>query len=123
MKNIKLSMDASMDRTVYGHFFFHFDFGQGKESTFHVESLWGLLKAKLKECYHSVPVNIFMLLVKEQEFYIKYNNLSFEEKINKFFDVYNLSKEVEDTSLKSSFICFIPDNLDNYNSEDENIEE
>ena len=99
------------------------DFGLGQESTSYVESLWGLLKAKLKECYHSVPANIFMLFVKEQEFKIKYNNLSFEERIDKFFEAFNLSEEVEDVYLKSSFNYFIPDNLDNYNSGDEDIEE
>lgn len=88
-----------------------------------VESLWGLLKAKLKECYHSVPANIFILFVKEQEFIIKYNKLSFEEKIDRFFDAFNLSEKVEDIYLKSLFNYFIPDNLDNYNSEDEDIEE
>ena len=99
------------------------DLGYGQESTSYVESLWGLLKAKLKECYHSVPANIFMLFVKEQEFKIKNNKLSFEEKIGKFFDAFNLSEQVEDIYLKSSYNYFMPVNLDNYNSKYEDIEE
>lgn len=95
----------------------------GQESTSHVKCLWGLLKAKIKECYHSVPANIFKLFVKELEFKIKHKNLSFEEKIDKFFDAYNLSESVEDIYLKSSFNYFFPDNLDNLNSDDEDIEE
>lgn len=64
-----------------------------------------------------------MLFVKGEEFKIKYDKLSFDEKIDKFFDAFNLSEVVEDIYLKSSFKYFIPNNLDNYNSEDEDIEE
>jgi hypothetical protein len=78
----------------------------------------GIIKSKNKVCYHSVPGNNFVLFVKELEFKIKYKNLSFEEKIDKFFDAYNLSESVEDIYLKSSFNYFIPDNLDNFNSDD-----
>ncbi len=81
------------------------------ESISHVESLLGLLKAKIKECYHSVPNNLFMLFVKELEFKIKYKSLSFADKIDKFFEAFNLTEQVDDAYLKNPFNLFILDNF------------
>ena len=104
----------------------HGDFGLGQESTSHVKSLWGLLKAKIKECYHSVHANQFIWFVKvlELEFKIKYKSLSFADKIDKFFDAFNLTEQVDDGRwclLKNSFNLFILDDLDNFNYDDEDF--
>ena len=37
----------------------------GPESTSYVESLWGLLKSKIKKSYHAIPANKFMLFKRE----------------------------------------------------------
>ena len=50
------------------------DFGIGIQSTSHVESIWAQIKSKLKESYHVIPPNNFMLFVREIEYKIKTKN-------------------------------------------------
>ena len=44
------------------------DFGFGIQSTSHIESLWAIIKAKIKSIYKVIPNSNLMKLVKEVEF-------------------------------------------------------
>ena len=52
-----------------------------------------------------------MLFVKDLEFKIKYKSLSFADKIDKFFEAFNLTEQVDDAYLKNPFNLFILDNF------------
>ncbi len=52
-----------------------------------------------------------MYFVREIEFKILIRNLTIEKKIKKFFDIYNISKSVEDKYLINNYSEFLDENL------------
>ena len=98
------------------------DFGYGRESTSHIESIWAQIRAKLKEIYHSIPHRNFMKFVREIEFKIKIRDKSYSEKIQYFFDAFETNKTVNDSDIDfidnyfyDSIANYLPD--ENYNDE------
>ena len=57
------SHNSGYNRIIHIHG--HHDFGYGSESTFHVESIWGVLKQKLHSFYVAVKSDNFILFAKE----------------------------------------------------------
>ena len=58
-----------------------------------------------------------MYFVREIEFKIRIRNLTYNDKIKKFFEIYDLSKSVDDKYLLSDSNAFLNENL-NLNIED-----
>ena len=55
--------------------------------------------------------------MREIEFKIRISNLTYNDKIKKFFEIYDLSKSVDDKDLLSDSNAFLNENL-NLNIED-----
>ena len=93
------------------------DFGFSLESTSHIESIWEQIKSKIKESYHLYPHKVFLYFVREIEFKIRIRNLTYNVKIKKFFEIYDLSKSIDDKYLLFDNNSFLNENL-NLNIED-----
>ena len=65
------------------------DFGQGAESTSHIESVWGDLKRLLTKIYVSVKSENFIYLAKECEWHKKNSHLNNMEKISEIIFILN----------------------------------
>ena len=87
------------------------DFGFALESTSHIESIWSQIKSKIKESYHLYPHKVFLYFVREIEFKIMIMDLAYNDKIKKFFDIYDISKSVDDKYLLSDSNAFLNENL------------
>ena len=87
------------------------DFCFSLEYTSHIESIWAQIKSKIKENYHPYPYKVFLNFVREIEFKIRIRHLSYDEKIKKFFEIYNLSKLVDDKYSLSYSNVFLNENL------------
>ena len=55
----------------YQHIHGHNDFGQGLESTNHIESIWSQLKSEIKGIYKTTPSLNFLYFIREPEWRIK----------------------------------------------------
>ena len=93
------------------------DFGFGLESTSHIESIWSQIKSKIKESYHLYPHKVFLYFVREIEFKIRIRDLAYNDKIKKFFEIYDMSKLVDDKYLLSDSNAFLNENLNSINEE------
>lgn len=102
-----------------GHVHDLHDFGYGIESTSHVESIWSQLKQEIKSIYYIIPMHNFLYYLKECEWRIKTKVLSNEQKIEDFFEMYNLIKTVGSEDLKDEDFL----NNDNLNSIDSSSDE
>lgn len=51
----------------------HGDFGEGLDSTSHIEQLWNHLKYLIKEIYNVIPSNNFVLFLREVEWRRNYS--------------------------------------------------
>jgi len=100
----------------------HRDFGFGIQSTSHVESIWEQIKSKIKESYHIIPPNNSMLFVREIKYKIKTKDMDSDQKIKKFFEIYETTNNVEDKDLYDySNTLFLDDLFTDY--EDVNSDE
>ena len=45
----------------------HGNFGAGSDSTSHIEQLWAQLKNIIKNIYHTIPIENFILFLRESE--------------------------------------------------------
>lgn len=86
------------------------DFGYGRDSTSHIESIWAQIKAKLKETYHSIPSKSFLSFVREIEYKLKTRHLNIEEKIKNFFECFNTTQNVLEKDYENTDKEFM-DNL------------
>ena len=80
------------------------DFGYGLNSTFHIESIWGQIKACIKNIYYIIPNQNILLLLCEPEFRIKNKNKNLESKIKEFFDCFDVIFGMSDED-------FYPENI------------
>ena len=78
------------------------DFGHGVESTSHIESIWGQLKDVISSIYKSIPCINFLYFVREAEWRIKKKNLSYEEKLDDFFEMYNTVMGIDEEFIYDS---------------------
>ena len=83
------------------------DFGYGRDSTSHIESIWGQIQSLLKETYHSVPGKSFLSFVREIEFKLKTRHLNSEEKIINFFECYTTTLNVSENDYVNTDKVFI----------------
>ena len=65
-------------------------FGEGIQSTSHVESLWVEIKNEIKYTYKMIPSTNLLYFIKEAEWKIKTKSLNYGDKLDDFFDMYNL---------------------------------
>ena len=65
-------------------------FGEGIQSTSHVESLWEQIKNEIKCTYKIVPSTNLLYFIKEEEWKIKTKSLNYGDKLDDFFVMYNL---------------------------------
>ena len=70
--------DSGYNHSIHTHG--HGDFGEGLDSTSHIEQLWQHLKQLIKEVYKIIPMNNFVLFLHEAEW--RRNYCKFES--NKF---------------------------------------
>ena len=57
------------------------NFGTGLESTSRIESIWGQLKFKIKNLYHSIPSKNFVYFLREAEYRLRIKNLNKYQKL------------------------------------------
>ena len=77
------------------------DFGQGYDSTSHIESIWNQLKNYIKSIYNIIPSDNFILYLKESEFRRNINNLDYNKKIFELFGILNYMRDVGKDTLYS----------------------
>ena len=75
------------------------DFGFGIQSTSHIESLWAIIKAKIKATYKVIPNVNLMKFLKEAEFKYILKDKSAEEKISAIFESFQLIQNVSDVDF------------------------
>ena len=98
--------DLDSGYTHYTHNHGAGDFGLGFQSTSHVESLWSVLRHKIKTTYNVIPTTNIMHFIRETEFKYKIRNLSLDVKITKFFEFWKLLNNIKDVEIeKSEFYC------------------
>ena len=90
-------------------------FGQGIQSTSHIEAIWGIIKSKIKSIYNVIPHKNFMKFVREAEYRYKVKDKTGMDKIKEFFDCYRLTENVSDVKFPN--VGFISSS-DEDNSED-----
>ena len=83
----------------YEHIHSHNDFGRGLESTSHIEGVWAQLKSEIKSTYKMIPSFNLLFFIKEAEWKIKTRNLTFNEKSDDFFSMFNLVNLVGDDNI------------------------
>ena len=75
------------------------DFGFGIQSTSHIESLWAIIKAKIKATYKVIPNVNLMKFLKEAEFKYILKDKSVEEKISSIFESFQLIQNLSDVDF------------------------
>ena len=96
---------ANSGYTRFEHIHGQNDFGFGIESTSHVESIWGQLKAQIKSNYYTIPNIDFLYYLREAEWKLKVKNLSFQEKLNDFMEMYCLLKNIDNNVPDEPYFC------------------
>ena len=94
--------NANSGYTRYLHIHDHHDFGYGPESTSHIESIWAQLKSEIKTTYKMIPCQKFLYFLLEVEWKIKTKNLNYEEKLQDYFEKYNLVVTVGESNIFDS---------------------
>ena len=61
-------------------------FGLGLQSTSHIESLWAILKKKIKSTYNAIPFKNIFHFIREAEYKCKNRAKSCDEKLKDFFE-------------------------------------
>ncbi len=89
-------------------------FGQGIQSSSHIEAIWNIIKSKIKSIYQVIPHKNFMQFFGEAEYRYKIRNKSSVDKIKDFFECYRLIDNLADVEFSDS--GFI-------NASDDDIEE
>ena len=79
------------------------DFDLGVNSTSHIESIWSQMKAILKHIYYIIPHQNFILFLRETEWRLTNRNKRINEKINEFFENWNLIYDMTDGSFTSDY--------------------
>ena len=79
----------------------HGDFGIGTDSTSHIEQLWAHLKNIIKNIYHTIPNENFVLFLRESEFRRNINLLSLNERWEEIFNALNYVKNLKITTFYS----------------------
>ena len=82
--------NANSGYTRYLHNHGHHDIGYGPESTSHIESIWAQLQSEIKTTYKMIPCQNFLYFLREEEWKIKIKNVNYEEKLQEYFEKYNL---------------------------------
>ena len=59
-------------------------FGAGLESISRIESIWGQLKFKIKNLYHSIPSKKYIYFLGEAEYRLRIKNLNKSQKLEEF---------------------------------------
>ena len=75
------------------------DFGLGIQSTSHIESLWAIIKSKIKSTYKVIPNSNIMKFIKEAEFKYCLKDKFYEERIVTLFESFKLIQNVSDVDL------------------------
>ena len=70
------------------------DFGDGNDSTAHIEQLWAHLKHLIKKIYNSIPINNFFYFLKESKFRRNLGFLSTSDKWKEIFDILNYIRDL-----------------------------
>ena len=96
---------ANSGYTRFEHIHGRNDFGHGIESTSHVESIWGQLKNAIKSTYYIIPNLNFLYYLREEEWKLKVKNLSFQDKLNDFMEMYCLLKNIENDIPEEYYFC------------------
>ena len=86
-------------------------FGEGIQSTSHVESLWSQIKNEIKCIYKMVPPTNLLYLIKEAEWKIKTKSLNYEDKLDDFFSMYNLVNLVGEFNILNEEIFLKNDEI------------
>ena len=89
--------DSSYVHVKYSHG--RRQFGYDHTSTSHIESLWGILKQKIKATYTVIPSKNIMHFIKEAEYKYIIKEKSYDEKIKDFFKCFTLLNNVSDTII------------------------
>ena len=63
--------DSGYNHSIHTHG--HGDFGEGLDSSSHIEQLWQYLKQLIKEVYKIIPMNNFVLFLREAEWRRNYS--------------------------------------------------
>lgn len=79
------------------------DFGFGRESTSHIESIWSQIKAKIKDTYYTIPEKNILHFVREAEFKIKLKSKSGPKKIKEYFSCYEFLSNVNDVEIEDKY--------------------
>jgi hypothetical protein len=86
--------------SVYTHSMYNHqqgNFGQGIDSTSHVEQLWAHLKHIIKSIYYVIPTEYFVLFLREYEF--RRNNIENKNIINDFEEIYEYIYDLYQTDF------------------------
>ena len=81
------------------HFHGGGDFGLGVISTSHIKSIWSQLKAILKPTYYNIPHQNFIPYLREWECRVKNKEKNLNQKINEFFENWNLIYDMPSENL------------------------
>ena len=92
-------------------------FGIGMQSTAHIESIWGILKHKIKSTYNVIPSKNIIHFIREAEYKHKLRNKSYDEKISDFFECWKLLIDLKDVEIIKS--DFLTDSADEDDLEEE----
>ena len=96
-------------------------FGFGLQSTSHIEAIWNVIKAKIKNIYHFIPSFHLMHFVREAEYRYIIRTKSEDDKIKDLFECYKLMLDVNDVQFPKTF--FFSDSEENNADEGEEISE
>ena len=68
-------------------------------STPHIEAVWNIIKAKIKNTYYVIPkINLFGF-IRETEYKYTLKDKNYEQKILDFVESYNLLNNVQDVNF------------------------
>jgi len=87
------------------------------QSTSHIESIWGILKHKIKITYNVIPSKNIIHFIREAEYKHKLRNKSYDEKISDFFECWKLLIDLKDVEIIKS--VFLTDSADEDDLEEE----
>ena len=93
-------------------------FGIGIQSTSHIESLWGILKHKIKSTYNVISSKNLIYFLKEAEYKHKLRNKSYDDKLSDFLECWKLLIDLKDEEVINSY--FLTDSADEEESDEDN---